>query len=107
MCIGRISIFANKKPNVMIVEIKFKKIFSFRDEAIFSFEADNNKELEFYHVVKLASRVRLLKLVAVYGANASGKGNFIKVCDFIKRFIVCILSIGERKPGLLYFYEYK
>ncbi|WP_291528065.1 AAA family ATPase [Bacteroides sp. UBA939] len=72
----------------MIAEIGFKNLFSFRDEAIFSFEADNSKELESYHVVNLAPGVRLLKLAVVYGANASGKSNFIKVCDFIKKFVV-------------------
>lgn len=33
----------------MIAEIKFKNLFSFRDEAVFSFEADNSKELESLH----------------------------------------------------------
>lgn len=71
----------------MIAEIKFKNMFSFRDEAILSFEADKSKDLESYHVVELAPDVRLLKLAVIYGANASGKSNIIKVCDFIKSFI--------------------
>lgn len=71
----------------MIAEIKFKNMFSFRDETILSFEADKSKDLESYHVVELAPDVRLLKLAVIYGANASGKSNIIKVCDFIKSFI--------------------
>lgn len=43
--------------------------------------------MESYHVVELAPDVRLLKLAVIYGANASGKSNIIKVCDFIKSFI--------------------
>lgn len=43
--------------------------------------------MESYHVVELAPDVRLLKLAVIYGANASGKTNIIKVCDFIKSFI--------------------
>ena len=31
--------------------------------------------------------MRLLKVAVIYGANASGKSNIIKVCDFIKSFI--------------------
>ena len=72
----------------MIAEIRFRNLLSFRDEAIFSFEADNNKDMESYHVVELTPGIRLLKLAIIYGANASGKSNFIKVCDFIKKFLV-------------------
>ena len=67
----------------MIAEIKFKNMYSFRDETILSFEADKSKEMESYHVVELAADVRLLKVAVVYGANASGKSNIIKICDFI------------------------
>ena len=73
----------------MIAEIKFKNMFSFRDETVLSFEADKSKDLESYHVVGLAPDVKLLKLAVIYGANASGKSNIIKVCDFIRSFITC------------------
>lgn len=71
----------------MIAEIKFKNLLSFRDEAIFSFEADKSKEMESYHVVEVAPGVRLLKFAVIYGANASGKSNFIRVFDFLKKFV--------------------
>ena len=73
----------------MIADIKFKNMFSFRDETVLSFEADKSKDLESYHVVELAPDVKLLKLAVIYGANASGKSNIIKVCDFIRSFITC------------------
>lgn len=73
----------------MIAEIKFKNMFSFRDETVLSFEADKSKDLESYHVVELAPDVKLLKLAVIYGANASVKSNIIKVCDFIRSFITC------------------
>lgn len=87
----------------MIAEIGFNNLFSFRDEAIFSFEADNSKELESYHVVNLAPGVRLLKLAIVYGANASGKSNFVKVCDFIKKFIIRTPINKGEETGILPF----
>lgn len=71
----------------MIVDIRIKNMLSFRDEAQFSFEADKSKEMESYHVVNIAPDVRLLKLGVIYGANASGKSNFIKAYDYIKEFI--------------------
>ena len=57
----------------MIAEIKFKNMFSFRDETVLSFEADKSKDLESYHVVELAPDVKLLKLAV----------------DFIRSFITC------------------
>lgn len=37
--------------------------------------------MESYHVVDFGTGVRLLKVAVIYGANASGKSNIIKVCD--------------------------
>ena len=53
----------------MIAEIRFKNMFSFRDEAILSFEADRSKDMESYHVVELGGDVRLLKVAVIYGAG--------------------------------------
>jgi len=87
----------------MIAEIKFKNILSFRDETVFSFEADKSKEMESYHVVEVASGIRLLKLAVVYGANASGKSNFIKICDFIKKFLIRVPSNKGEETGIIPF----
>ena len=87
----------------MIAEIRFKNLFSFRDEAIFSFEADKKKDMESYHVVNLSPEIRLLKLAVVYGANASGKSNFIKVCDFIKKFLVRTPANKGEETGIVPF----
>ncbi len=72
----------------MIAEIKFKNLFSFRDEAVFSFEADKSKEMESYHVVEVVPGVRLLKFAVIYGANASGKSNFIKACYHLSNVVL-------------------
>ena len=53
----------------MIAEIRFKNMFSFRDEAILSFEADRSKDMESYHVVELGGDVRLLKVAVIYGVK--------------------------------------
>lgn len=87
----------------MIAEIKFKNILSFRDQAIFSFEADKSKEMESYHIVEVVPGIRLLKLAVVYGANASGKSNFIKICDFIKKFLIRVPSNKGEETGIIPF----
>ena len=85
----------------MIAEIKFKNLFSFRDETVLSFEADKSKDMEAYHVIELDKNVRLLKIAVVYGANASGKSNIIKICDFLKSFITYTpLNKAEQIPVL-------
>ena len=50
----------------MIAEIRFKNMFSFRDEAILSFEADRSKDTESYHVVDFGAGVRLLKIAVIF-----------------------------------------
>lgn len=87
----------------MIAEIKFKNLLSFKDETLFSFEADKSKDMESYHVVEPTPGVRLLKLAVIYGANASGKSNFIKICDFIKKFLIHVPINKNEETGILPF----
>lgn len=81
----------------MIAEIRFKNMFSFRNEAILSFEADRSKDMESYHVVELGGGVRLLKVAVIYGANASGKSNIIKVCDLSSHSLLILHLIRQNK----------
>ena len=69
----------------MIAEIRFKNMFSFRDEAILSFEADRSKDMESYHVVDFGAGVRLLKIAVIYGANASGKSHLLLIHHLIRQ----------------------
>ncbi|MDR2114851.1 MAG: ATP-binding protein [Planctomycetaceae bacterium] len=70
----------------MILELKIKNFLSFKEETIFSFEATKDKTFENYQVVEVAPGTRILRLAILYGANASGKSNLIKVFDFIQSF---------------------
>ena len=81
----------------MIAEIRFKNMFSFRDEAILSFEADRSKDMESYHVVELGGDVRLLKVAVIYGANASGKSNIIKVVISSSHSLLILHLIRQNK----------
>lgn len=94
------AILQHTRKLAMIAEVKFKNLFSFRDEAVFSFEADKSKVMEPYHVVEIVPGIRLLKLAVVYGANASGKSNFIKVCHFLKSFLTRIPSSKGEDTGV-------
>ncbi len=82
----------------MIAEITFKNFYSFRDETTFSFEADSEKKLEEFHVVEVEPGVRLLKLGIIYGANASGKSNVLKVWEFFQEFFASERIIEKNNP---------
>lgn len=70
----------------MIQEIKIKNFLSFKDEVKFSFEASNDKFAEDSQVVQVNENTRLLRFAIVYGYNASGKSNLLRVFDFLYDF---------------------
>lgn len=59
---------------------------SFKDEVCLDFEATDDTRFEDYHVVKMADGTRLLRFAVLYGANASGKSNLVKVVEFLYNF---------------------
>ncbi|MBQ3383057.1 MAG: AAA family ATPase [Bacteroidales bacterium] len=82
--IEKIIIFAQENRHVMIQELRFKNFLSFRDEAIFSFEPTRDEPINRVAVMK--DGAKLLRFAVVFGANASGKSNFLEALDFLRRF---------------------
>ncbi len=68
----------------MIQELKFKNFLSFRDEAAFSFEPTKDDPIN--RVATMKDGTKLLRFAVVFGANASGKSNFLEALDFLRRF---------------------
>lgn len=89
----------------MIQEIKIRNFLSFRDETVLSFEASNNKFAEDYQVVTLGdvNKTRLLRMCIIYGYNASGKSNLLKVIDFLKFFWSYLPSSSEEGTEIIPF----
>ena len=82
-----VTTFATENQNdryVMIQELKFKNFLSFRDEAVFSFEPTKDESIN--RVAVMADGTKLLRFAVVFGANASGKSNFMEVFDFLRFF---------------------
>lgn len=69
----------------MVLEIRISNFFSIRDEIVLDFRAANIKSA---NAVALANNIfeqnkaNVLKTIAIYGANASGKSNIIKAIRF-------------------------
>lgn len=70
----------------MIQEIRITNFMSFKNEVVFSFEATKDTFAEDTQVVKINDKTRLLRFAVVYGYNASGKSNLLKVFDFLRNF---------------------
>lgn len=77
------SIFA-KIQTRMIQELKFKNFLSFRDETVFSFEPTKDEPAN--RVATMKDGTKLLRFAVVFGANASGKSNFLEAIDFLHSF---------------------
>lgn len=75
----------------MIVQFEFSNFRSFRDEQTFSMLslARNHKKRELEeNLIHLDEKNSLLKSAVLYGANASGKSNFIRALDFFRAVVV-------------------
>lgn len=69
----------------MIIRFEVKNIFSFNEKQSFSMIPGRPQKKKDH--IFTTSGVKLLKLSAIYGGNASGKSNFVKSIDLF-RFIV-------------------
>lgn len=71
----------------MLIIFKVKNHTSFKNEAILDLRATSYTQHP-THVFKTPiNNINLLKTTAIYGANASGKSNFVSAMYFFKRFI--------------------
>lgn len=76
----------------MLIEFSVGNFRSFKDTATLSFVAANIRsqppELDADNVFAVDEQLALLKSVAVYGANASGKSNIITALRFMRFFVL-------------------
>lgn len=70
----------------MLVMFKVKNFMSFKDEAILDLRATSYVQHP-SHLLRGNEKYNLLKTVALYGANASGKSNFISAMYFFEKYI--------------------
>ena len=85
----------------MILELRIKNFLSFNEKVTFSFEATADKTLEDYYVVEKKDGTRILKMMMIYGANASGKSNLINAFEFINTFVHNIPDDKDDETGFV------
>lgn len=79
----------------MLIELKMKNCFSIQGEQVLSLVASNDKQLK--GNTFQADNLTLLKSVAIYGANAAGKSNIVKIMEAIK---VMVLQSATIQRGI-------
>lgn len=80
-----------------MVQFNFKNYKSFRDEASLDLSAAKITEHE-EHVVEIAND-RLLKVAAIYGANASGKSNVYAAFEYMTYYVVNSFKFGGEEES--------
>ena len=80
----------------MLIRFAFKNFKSFKEENVLDMEATSLKEHE-YNVAK-TDQVNLLKVAAIYGANASGKTNVLQAFDYMKKRILVSDDSKKNSP---------
>lgn len=73
----------------MLVEFRVKNFLSFQGEQVLSLIASKDKEHKNTHTFNPtdSNNLSLLKSIAVYGANASGKSNLIKAVSVMQKIV--------------------
>lgn len=82
----------------MLIEFKCRNIFSFMEETSFLMtQVKSFKELLEHNVIPTEREFDLLKAAAIYGANGSGKSNFIAAVVLMNRIIDTSFSDSLKK----------
>lgn len=84
----------------MIIKFNFSNFRSVKDLVEISFEASRSEDLEQYYVARPTPKLRLLKMAAIYGANASGKSNVALALDFLRNLI--LNPAGKKTDSIKY-----
>ena len=81
----------------MLIQFNFKNYKSFRDEVSLDLSAARIKEHE-NHVVDIAND-KLLKVAAIYGANASGNSNIYDAFEYMTYYVAESFNFGDEKDS--------
>ena len=86
----------------MLIEFKVKNYKSIKDELEFSMETGENVRATTetkYNAVQVSSKLKLLKSALIFGANASGKSNFLEALYTLNALAVLeVRSVSQKLP---------
>ena len=76
----------------MLIRLNVTNFLSFNEKKEFNMFANNRIDKRKNQILELDNSNRVLNLSVLYGANASGKSNFIQVLSFLKHILVSGLN---------------
>lgn len=82
----------------MLTRIEIENFYSIRDREVLDLTISSGVPENKEHFLDSA-KTRVPKVVAVYGANASGKTTFLKAIDFVAKFVGGSVSWEENKSS--------
>ncbi len=93
----------------MLIEFNVSNFLSFKDDTTLSMIGVKSfKEHENDNIIKINSKLKLLKSSVIYGNNASGKSNLIRAVGFMRGFVLnsfrdALLENNDKKIPLTKF----
>jgi len=72
----------------MLLDFSVGNFRSFKEIATFSMGASSAAEHSDTHIIKKINYPKSLRSAAIYGANASGKSNFMRAVSFMRSFVI-------------------
>ena len=72
----------------MLIQFKIKNIFSFKEETIFDMTAISAYKEHDSNLIDIGGKEKFLRVAAIYGANASGKSNFILAMKLFRQIVI-------------------
>lgn len=78
----------------MLLRVTIQNLLSFYEKTTFDMFPNPKREFLANHI-NTSGKIPLLKHALIYGANGSGKSNFVKVLQFIKSFAVKDVFLGS------------
>jgi len=86
----------------MLIQFSFKNYGPFREEAVFDMRAINTYKEHPYNLIDIDDKLKVIKVAAIYGANASGKSNFVEAFScFFKIVTTSFNNKEENKKSIL------
>lgn len=83
----------------MLVQFKIKNFGPFRNEAVFDMRAIKSYKEHPYNLIQESEKASFLKVAAVYGANASGKSNFVDAYSAFLNIVKRSFSGKNKEDG--------
>lgn len=72
----------------MLVQFKVKNVLSFKEETTLDMTAIHAYKEHESNLIDIGMKEKILRVAAVYGANASGKSNLYCAMDYFRRFVM-------------------